>query len=401
MQRKKVILSSGKDESLLRFHPWVFSGAIKKIKDPETLREVVPAEGEWVDVYSNKDVFLGSGHYAGGSIAIRMLSFVQDTGGQEFWNRRIAQAVEIRRQLGILQDGHTNVCRMCFAEGDGLPGLIADYYAGTLVLQCHSVGMHRDLPLITQAFAEAIGPQLQAIYDKSEDVLPEAFRKGTEAGSYVLGKSSPGEVLENGHRFWVDWEQGQKTGFFIDQRENRRLLAQYAPGKKVLNTFSYTGGFSVYAAQAGASLVHSVDSSKAAIALADRNMKLNAPACEWQNVAEDAFSYLEKMEQEYDIIVLDPPAFAKHLNARHHAVQGYKRLNREAMKRIAPGGLLFTFSCSQAVDRYLFDKTVASAAIQAGRSMRVLHHLSQPPDHAASVFHPEGEYLKGLVLRIE
>jgi 23S rRNA (cytosine1962-C5)-methyltransferase len=401
MQRKKVILSSGKDESLRRFHPWVFSGAIKKIKDPETHREVEPTEGEWVDVYSNKDEFLGCGHFAFGSIAIRLLGFSPQASGSDFWERAIGRAVQVRKNLGILKENHTNVCRMCFAEGDGLPGLIADYYAGTLVLQCHSVGMHLELPAITAAFVKALGDDLKAVYDKSADVIPANAKEKTEGGSYLYGKSSPCEVIENGNRFLVDWEQGQKTGFFIDQRENRSLLAHYSKGKKVLNTFCYTGGFSVYAAAGGATLVHSVDASKSAIAMADRNMELNAPGGEWKNFVADTFDFLEKTEETYDIIILDPPAFAKHLSARHHAVQGYKRLNREAMKRLSPGGLLFTFSCSQAVDRYLFEKTVASAAIQTGKSMRVLHHLSQPADHAPSVFHPEGEYLKGLVIRID
>lgn len=391
--RSIVILGSGKDQSLRRFHPWVFSGAIKKIKGPVF-------DGDVVDVYSNHDEYLGSGHYQQGSIAVRMLSFGEGEFGADFWSQKIKRAVEFRRKTGLLGQAHTNVCRLIYAEGDGLPGLIVDYYNGTAVLQAHSIGMHREREAICNALREAMGSELHTIYDKSAESLHRQEGYAATNG-YLMGESTGGtEVLENGHRFHIDWESGQKTGFFVDQRDNRALLAHYSAGRAVLNTFCYTGGFSVYAGKAGATLVHSVDASKKAIELTNRNMELNGIS-NHEAVAMDTFEYLKDKDNVYDLIILDPPAFAKHINVKHNAVMGYKRLNAEAIRKIRPGGIIFTFSCSQVVDRNLFASTVMAAAITTGRNVRVLHHLTQPADHPVNIYHPEGEYLKGLVIYVE
>jgi len=392
-ERTHVILSSGKDQSLKRFHPWVFSGAIKKIKGPVQ-------DGDIVDVYSNREEYLGTGHYQDGSIAIRIFSFEQTTPGVDFWKSKIKKAWAYREGTGITNDPDTNVFRLIYAEGDGLPGLIVDFYNGVAVLQAHSVGMHRNRMDIANALKEVMGDRLTAVYDKSKEALFKNSESDSQNG-FILGSAGEsGEVLEHGNRFKIDWTTGQKTGFFVDQRENRKLLAHYAKGKAVLNTFCYTGGFSVYAGKAGASLVHSVDSSRKAIALTDENMNLNG-LTNHESFAMDTFDYLEGKENMYDIIVLDPPAFAKSVSARHHAVMGYKRLNAEAIRKIKPGGILFTFSCSQVVDRRLFQDTIVAASIQAGRNVRLMHHLTQPSCHPISIFHPEGEYLKGLVLHVE
>jgi 23S rRNA (cytosine1962-C5)-methyltransferase len=388
----KVIVGSGKDLSLRRFHPWVFSGAIKKIKG-----EV--EEGDVVEVFDNKDEYLGTGHYQIGSIAIRVFSFEKIVPDAAFWKEKIKRAYDYRKQLGLIDNANTNVYRLVFAEGDGLPGLIIDFYNGTAVLQTHSIGMHLSKDLIVEALKELYGDRLKAVYDKSEETLPKQSKVKAQNG-YLFGGSGTNEVLENGNKFFIDWEGGQKTGFFIDQRENRKLLAEYSKNKSVLNTFCYTGGFSVYALQAGAKEVHSVDSSKKAIELTNKNIELNKFTGH-QSFASDVFDYLEHKEGQYDIIILDPPAFAKHRDARHHAVMGYKRLNAEALKQIKPGGILFTFSCSQVVDPELFASTVMAASIIAKRRVRIMHRLTQPPDHPVSVFHPEGEYLKGLVLFVE
>jgi 23S rRNA (cytosine1962-C5)-methyltransferase len=392
-ERTRIILSSGKDLSLRRFHPWVFSGAIKKIKGPVQ-------DGDIVDVYDNKDEYLGTGHYQDGSIAVRLFSFEQIEPDGEFWKEKIRKAYEYRRNIGLTDNADTNVYRMIYAEGDGLPGLIIDFYNGVAVLQAHSVGMHMQRHDIAAALKEVLGDKLTAVYDKSSESLHR--NEGTEStNSYIFGEApATGEVSENGHRFFIDWETGQKTGFFVDQRENRALLAKYSAGKRVCNTFCYTGGFSVYAGKAGATEVHSVDSSKKAIALTDRNMELNGLS-NHQSFAMDTFDFLKDKDNEYDVIILDPPAFAKHVHSRHNAVMGYKRLNAEAIAKIRPGGIIFTFSCSQVVDPRLFFDTVRSAAIVAKRNVRVLHHLTQPQDHPVNVFHPEGEYLKGLVLYVE
>ncbi|MES2836957.1 MAG: class I SAM-dependent rRNA methyltransferase [Bacteroidota bacterium] len=395
-ERAKVILGSGKDLSIRRFHPWIFSGAIKKIKG-----EV--QEGDVVEIYSNHDEPLGLGHYQIGSIAVRVFYFGNEFPelNHEFWKSKIQSAYDYRKQLGLIDNATTNVYRFLFAEGDGMPGLIADFYNGTMVLQTHSIGMHLIKAELIEALKAVFGKSLTAIYDKSEETMPKMSPIKAE-NKLLWGEVKTNSVLENNCKFEINWETGQKTGFFIDQRENRDLLAKYSNGKKVLNTFCYSGGFSVYALQAGAELVHSVDSSKKAIELTDNNIKLNFGETEkHQSFAIDTFNFFDNSKEEYDIIILDPPAFAKHQNVKHNAVQGYKRLNAEAFRRIKPGGLLFTFSCSQVVDKFLFNSTVMSAAIQSGRKVRLLHYLSQPTDHAHSIYHPEGEYLKGLVLQVE
>jgi 23S rRNA (cytosine1962-C5)-methyltransferase len=391
-ERSRVILSSGKDQSLRRFHPWVFSGAIKKIKGPVQ-------EGDIVDVYSNQDEYLGTGHIQDGSIAVRIFSFEQIDPKIDFWKAKIQKAFDYRKNIGVAGNKDTNVFRLVYAEGDGMPGMIVDFYNGVAVLQAHSIGFHIQRQEIANALKEVMGDQLKAVYDKSSESL---HRDGQDyPNSYLLGSSvGDGEIIENGNKFYVDWETGQKTGFFIDQRDNRALVAKYAKGKDVCNTFCYTGGFSVYAGNAGANLVHSVDSSKKAMALTDRNIELNGIK-NHTSFAMDTFDFLKDKDGAYDIIILDPPAFAKHMSAKHNAVMGYKRLNAEAIKIIRPGGLLFTFSCSQVVDRRLFFDTVMSAAIVAKRNVRVMHHLTQPADHPVNIFHPEGEYLKGLVLYVE
>jgi 23S rRNA (cytosine1962-C5)-methyltransferase len=393
MQQKiKITLSSGKDQSLRRFHPWVFSGAIKKIYGDVQ-------EGDVVDVYDNKDNFLGTGHYQIGSIAVRVFSFNQVIPDKNFWKEKILSAINYRKQLGLYDNAHTNVYRLLFAEGDGMPGLIIDFYNGTAVLQTHSIGMHLAKTEITDALRELMGDKLKCVYDKSEETMPKQAKVKATNG-YLWGKPESNEVIENGKKFFIDWEGGQKTGFFVDQRENRSILEKYVSGKKVLNTFCYTGGFSVYAGMAGAAEVHSVDSSKKAIYLTDKNIALNN-LTNHQSFAIDTFDFLKDKEGDYDVIILDPPAFAKSRDVKHNAVMGYKRLNAEAMKQIKKGGILFTFSCSQVVDRYLFNHTITSAAIVAGRKVRVIQHLSQPADHPVNIFHPEGEYLKGLILQVE
>ncbi|GAB4148301.1 MAG: class I SAM-dependent rRNA methyltransferase [Bacteroidia bacterium] len=392
-ERTHIILSSGKDQSLRRFHPWVFSGAIKKIKGPVE-------DGAIVDVYSNKDEYLGTGHYQQGSIAVRIFSFEQVEPGTTFWKEKIRRAVEYRKNTGIIGNPDTNVYRLIYAEGDGLPGLIIDYYNGVAVFQAHSVGMHKNRFEIAEALKEILGDDLKAVYDKSSESLHR--NDGPEiSNGYILGHHEGNMIVsENGCEFEIDWINGQKTGFFIDQRENRKLLAKYSKNKSVLNTFCYTGGFSVYAGKAGASEVHSVDASKKAIALTDKNMELNKLQ-HHASFAMDTFDFLKDKDGRYDVIILDPPAFAKHVSSKHNAVMGYKRLNAEAISKIKPGGILFTFSCSQVVDKRLFADTIMSAAIVAKRNVRVLHHLTQPPDHPVNIFHPEGEYLKGLVVYVE
>ncbi|MCW3085284.1 MAG: SAM-dependent methyltransferase [Bacteroidetes bacterium] len=399
----KVTLHNGKDHSLKRFHPWVFSGAIKKISLPPDYEGEDVKEGDVVEVYSAQDEFLGMGHYQIGSIAIRMFSYIPVNPDYLFWKEKLQKAYNFRTQLNLTNNAATNCYRLFFGEGDGLPGLVIDYYNGTAVFQSHSIGMHLIKPLLVDALREIYGDKLVAVYDKSEETMPKQAPVKAPNG-YLWRKDESVTVqtiaLENNHRFFVDWEGGQKTGFFLDQRENRELLGHYSKDKVVLNTFCYTGGFSVYAANEGAKEVHSIDISKKAIELTDRNIELNGIK-NHQSFAMDTFEFLKHRENTYDIIVLDPPAFAKHQNVKHNAVMGYKRLNYEAIKQIKPGGLLFTFSCSQVVDKNTFNSTVMAAAIEAGRTVRVLHHLSQPPDHAVNIFHPEGEYLKGLVVHVE
>jgi 23S rRNA (cytosine1962-C5)-methyltransferase len=380
----------------LRRHPWVFSGAIKSIDGK-------PSAGDWVCVRANKGALLGWGHYSPGtSIAIRLLTFAEDIPNDDWWKAKIIEAVNVRRQLGLLESKENNTCRLIHAEGDGLPGLIADFYSGVLVIQCHTPGMHKEIKLLCTAFSSALGDALFAVYDKSSKSLAKHGGIISEDG-LVWGKLPENHhAMEHGHKFKIDWEKGQKTGFFIDQRENRNLLAHYSKGKKVLNVFSYTGGFSVYAMKAGATEVHSLDSSARALEICDENVLLNDLPTEGHKcLQEDAIDFLKEDLSEYDIIVLDPPAFAKRATARHAAVQGYKRINLRAIESMKPGSLLFTFSCSQAVDEKLFTNTVIAAAIQSNRTVRILHRLHQPADHPVSAFHPEGSYLKGLVLRVD
>ncbi len=397
---QSISLKKGKEEAVKRYHPWIFSGAIQTA--PKDL-----SEGEIVAVLDCRGVPLGVGYYAHSNIAVRMLSFEPCEIDGAFWQNKIRKAYDLRRQLGLTDDPMTTCYRLIHGEGDGLPGLIIDYYDGAFVLQCHTAGMHRQTDAICSALISVYGDKLRLVYDKSRETLPREYM--TPALDAILYPTSPAiratdacMVHENSHSFVVDWEKGQKTGFFLDQRDNRQLLGHYAHGKSVLNTFCYSGGFSVYALSAGARMVHSVDSSPPAIALADRNAGLVSKATgEHQTYRADVLEYLKQADRTYEIVVVDPPAYAKNISKRHNAVQGYRRLNEAAIRCVAPGGLLFTFSCSQAVDRSLFYHTIVAAALDAGRNIRVLHHLSQAPDHPVSLFHPEGEYLKGLVLYVE
>ncbi len=393
-----IVLKNGKDHSLRRRHPWVFSGAIARVQGE-------PAEGEAVRVETQAGELLGAGHYSsGGSIAVRMLDFGPEAElpTPDFWVKRLVNAYQLRQRLALTGTADTNVFRLVHAEGDGLPGLIIDVYGDVAVVQAHSVGMYRARAELASALQVVFGDKLRAIYDKSAETVPGNAVPDAKNG-YLFGESTGHEhvVSENGHHFAVDWETGQKTGFFIDQRDNRELLARYSPGRRVLNTFSYTGGFSVYALEAGAELVHSVDSSKKAIALTERNAELSNHPERHAAYPEDVLSFLKGHSAEYDLLVLDPPAFAKHMGARHAALMGYKRLNAAGIAHLAPGGLLFTFSCSQVVSPELFEGAVLAAAIEAGRPARILHRLTQPADHPVSLFHPEGAYLKGLVLAVE
>jgi 23S rRNA (cytosine1962-C5)-methyltransferase len=400
----RIILNPGKEQSSLRFHPWIFSGAIKRAVTPQGV-SVAVEDGETVEVYDSKQNFVAIGQYHNNSIAVRIISFEQTAIDQDFWNKKIAHAYAHRTSIHLTNNNNTNVYRLIHAEGDGLPGLIIDFYNGTAVIQSHSIGMHLSKHYIIEALKNTYGDALNAVYDKSEDTLakPIVAKYGVKNG-VLWGATKTNEVAEHGHKFNVNWETGQKTGFFIDQRENRQLLALYSKGKSVLNTFCYSGGFSVYALKAGATKVHSVDSSAKAIDLVNENVALNFgndSAVAHESFVQDTFAFFSKTTELYDIIVLDPPAFAKHQDAKRNAIQGYKRLNGEALNYLKPGGLLFTFSCSQAVDKLTFNSTVLSAAIIAGRKVRVLHQLHQPADHAYSIYHPEGEYLKGLVLQVD
>lgn len=395
MAYKKVFLKPGKEDSLRRFHPWVFSGALARV-------EGEPEEGEVVDVYTSKKEFIACGHYQIGSIAVRVLSFKQETIDADFWKRRLQVAKDLRVALGLIGNPKNNTYRLVHGEGDNLPGLIIDVYDHTAVMQAHSAGMHMDRLAIADALDAVMGDVVQHIYYKSETTLPyKADLVATENG-FLKGGSSENVAMENGLLFHVDWLKGQKTGFFVDQRENRALLERYAHGRSVLNMFCYTGGFSFYAMRGGAKLVHSVDSSAKAIDLTNENVKLNFPGDDrHQAYAEDAFKYLDRMGDQYDLIILDPPAFAKHRDALRNALRGYTKLNAKAFEKIRPGGILFTFSCSQVVSKQDFRNAVFTAAAQGGRSVRILHQLTQPGDHPVNIYHPEGEYLKGLVLYVE
>ncbi|WP_278365686.1 class I SAM-dependent rRNA methyltransferase [Phocaeicola barnesiae] len=395
MAYKKVFLKPGKEDSLRRFHPWVFSGALARV-------EGEPEEGEVVDVYTSKKEFIACGHYQIGSIAVRVLSFKQETIDADFWKRRLQVAKDLRVALGLIGNPKNNTYRLVHGEGDNLPGLIIDVYDHTAVMQAHSAGMHMDRLAIADALDAVMGDVVQHIYYKSETTLPyKADLVATENG-FLKGGSPENVAMENGLLFHVDWLKGQKTGFFVDQRENRALLERYAHGRSVLNMFCYTGGFSFYAMRGGAKLVHSVDSSAKAIDLTNENVKLNFPGDDrHQAYAEDAFKYLDRMGDQYDLIILDPPAFAKHRDALRNALRGYTKLNAKAFEKIRPGGILFTFSCSQVVSKQDFRNAVFTAAAQSGRGVRILHQLTQPGDHPVNIYHPEGEYLKGLVLYVE
>ena len=396
----QIYLRRGKEESLRRRHPWIFSGAIDHIRAEEE-SEIV--EGALVEVYTHGGDFIAQGHYQIGSIAVRVLSFEREPIDRAWWERRLAVAYDVRRTLGLTDSARTTCYRLVHGEGDSLPGLVVDIYGTTAVVQCHSVGMYRARMEIAAAIRTVYGERIAAIYDKSSQTVP--FKAGLNAvDGYLWGRvADPAqEVLENGERFLVNWEKGQKTGFFLDQRENRELVKRYAAGRTVLNTFCYTGGFSVYALSGGAKEVCSVDSSERAVALASENMRLNfGDDARHTEIAADAVEYLKEIGDKYDLIILDPPAFAKHHKVLGNAMQGYKRLNARALSQIRPGGILFTFSCSQAVSKELFRTTVFSAAAIAGRKVRILHQLTQPADHPIDIYHPEGEYLKGLVLYVE
>lgn len=401
----RLYLKKGREESLLRFHPWVFSGAVGGIEGPD------PAEGDAVAVLSARKEFLGWGHYQIGSIAVRMLSFADDmpAGGPDetFWTRRLQGCLDARRAFGLAGSETTSCYRLVHGEGDGLPGLIIDWYDGVCVLQAHSAGMFRAKEQIARALQTIYGSILRAVYDKSSGTAP--FKAGLDLGDGYLFQSEkatslcPRTVLENGHQFLVDWENGQKTGFFLDQRENRALVERYARGRHVLNLFCYTGGFSVYALAGGAVSVDSVDSSARAVELVEKNIALNfGPDAPHRALCCDAIDFVKAAPRDtYDLMIVDPPAFAKHRGALSNALRAYQRLNAAAIGAVAPGGLIFTFSCSQVVDREAFALAVFSAAADSGRQVRIIDRLNQPADHAVSIFHPEGAYLKGLVLYVE
>ena len=400
-----VYLKPHKEESLLRFHPWVFSGAIRSIQLDVDYPYAQPQEGEVVRVLDSNGKILGVGHYQIGSIAVRILAFGVGELPANFWQERIRAAYEVRCSLGLIT-ADNNTYRLVHGEGDFLPGLIVDIYADTAVIQAHSIGMHCHRMEIAEAIIQSV-PQVDKVYYKSDDTLPHKAPIQGERVGYLIGADKAdfnGDfwARENGLDFRIDWLRGQKTGFFIDQRDNRALLEHYAQGKEVLNMFCYTGGFSVYALRGGAKLVHSVDVSQKAIDLVRSNVAHNfGENAPHEAFAEEAFEFMAKNQSKYDLIVLDPPAFAKHRDAVKNALRGYQRLNAKGIQSIRPGGILFTFSCSQAIDKEMFRLAVFSAAAQVGRKVRILHQLHQPADHPINIYHPEGEYLKGLVLQIE
>ena len=391
---KNIYLKHRKEESLKRFHPWVFSGAIhhmdENIAEGDTVR-VITADGNCIAV----------GHYQLGTITVRVLSFDDIAIDDSFWQQRMQSALAMRESVGVANNPDNNTYRLILGEGDNLPGLVIDCYGTTAVMQAHSVGMHVCREQICKALVEVMGDRIKNVYYKSETTLPFKAELGQENG-FIYGHTDNNTAVENSLSFHVDWLKGQKTGFFVDQRENRSLLEHYAKGKSVLNMFCYTGGFSVYAMRGGANIVHSVDSSAKAIELTNHNVAMNFPNDNRHEAfCEDAFKYLDDNDKKYDLIVLDPPAFAKHRMALHNALKGYIRLNIKGLQRIKPGGILFTFSCSQAVSKENFRNAVFTAAAQAGRNVRILHQLHQPADHPVNIYHPEGEYLKGLVLYVE
>ena len=391
---KNLYLLKNKEESLRRFHPWVFSGAVQRI-------EGQPQEGERLRVLTSQGEFIAIGHWQIGSIAVRVLTFEDEPIDRAFWIRRLRSALDVRRTIGLAGNPKNDTYRLVHGEGDSLPGLVIDMYGRTAVMQAHSVGMHVDRMEIAQALKEVMGDDLQNIFYKSETTLPFKAGLGQENG-FLLGSTPENVAMENGLRFHIDWLKGQKTGFFVDQRDNRSLVEQYSKGRRVLNMFCYTGGFSVYALRGGAHLVHSVDSSQKAVDLVNENVELNFPGDQrHQAFAEDAFKFLDQMTEPYDLVILDPPAFAKHRDAVRHAIKGYTKLNARAMEKMPAGSILFTFSCSQAISKEQFRMAVFTAATLAHRRVRILHQLHQPADHPVNIYHPEGEYLKGLVLFVE
>ena len=390
----KIYLKKNKEESLKRLHPWIFSGAILKMDEGI-------AEGDVVDVVGYNGEFIGKGHYQIGSIAVRMLTFSEEEIDEAFWQKRLLSALQMRIAIGVADNKNNDTYRLVHGEGDNMPGLVVDCYGKTAVIQAHSVGVHYQRNMIAQALKEVLGDRAENVYYKSETTLPFKADLGQE-NEFLFGNTDENIALENGLKFHVDLLRGQKTGFFVDQRDNRMLLEKYSVGKKVLNMFCYTGGFSFYAMRGGATLVHSVDSSAKAIELTKANVELNFPGdARHQAYCEDAFRFLDKMGENYDLIVLDPPAFAKHKGALRNALKGYTRLNMKAFEKIKRGGILFTFSCSQVVTKDNFRNAVFTAALQAKRKVRILHQLHQPADHPINIYHPEGEYLKGLVLYVE
>ena len=394
MIEKAVILKRGKEESLQRFHPWIFSGAIQRI-------EGKPEEGDVVTVFTNDRKFIARGHVQVGSIAVRVLTFKDEPIDRQFWERRIATAYDLRERTGISSREDNTTYRLVHGEGDNLPGLIIDIYGDTAVMQAHSVGMHVNRMDIAEAVKKCLGDKIKNIYYKSDTTLPYKADINKDNG-YIMGGNASNISTEYGLKFHIDWLRGQKTGFFVDQRENRALLEKYAKGRKLLHMFCYTGGFSIYALRGGAEIVHSVDSSSKAIDLTNANAELNFPGDTRHTAyAEDAFDYLDRMGNNYNLIILDPPAFAKHRDSLRNALIGYRRLNAKAIEKIQPGGILFTFSCSQVVSKENFRTAVFTAAAMAKRNVRILHQLTQPADHPVSIYHPEGVYLKGLVLYVE
>lgn len=391
---KQIHLKKGKEESLKRFHPWIFSGAISYMDDDIE-------EGELVSVITYSGDFIAIGHYQIGSIAVRILSFKDTDIDDNFWCERLVSAFKLRKAIGVADNPHNTIYRLVHGEGDNLPGLVIDCYNDTAVVQAHSVGMHVCRHVICDALVQVMQPRIKHVFYKSETTLPYKADLRQENG-FLFGGTDDNVAKENGLQFYVDWLKGQKTGFFVDQRDNRALLEKYASGRKVLNMFCYTGGFSVYAMRGGAEIVHSVDSSAKAIELTNRNIKLNFPADDRHKAfCEDAFKFLDSNENMYDMIVLDPPAFAKHRMALRNALKGYTRLNAKGFRCIKKGGILLTFSCSQVVTKDYFRNAVFTAAAQAGREVRILHQLHQPADHPINIYHPEGEYLKGLLLYVE
>mgnify|MGYP002512449755 FL=1 len=398
---KTIYLKKGKEDSLTRKHPWIFSGAISRCDDNME-------EGEVVRVMSGKGDFIAIGHWQIGSIAIRVLSFDDVAIDGEFYENKLSIALDVRKSIGLLRGGNyidekniNTTYRLVHGEGDGLPGLVIDMYDGTAVMQAHSIGMHVHRHIIAESLKKVMGEELKAVYYKSETTLPFKADLGQENG-FLIGKCTNDVAHENGLKFHIDWLKGQKTGFFIDQRDNRALLEQYSKGRRVLNMFCYTGGFSVYSMRGGAELVHSVDSSSKAVELVNKNIALNFPGdTRHQAFAADAFKFLDEMASNYDLVILDPPAFAKHRDALKQALRGYTKLNAKAMEKMPNGSILFTFSCSQAVNKEQFRTAIFAAALQTGRQIRILHQLHQPADHPININHPEGEYLKGLVVYLE